>query len=617
MRPGSSHRLPWWVYALVFGVALAGSIRRADFSPVVHSDTAFEEDIVHTCLYGNGCTTLGGTASFSGIYHMVGWLNFMVLGEWLGYGRDVIHLIVQVANAFKIVLIMFVADRLGGSAAAALAPYFAFQTGAFPGALYDTSLMAFFGTVLLVQCVAAAEDRPPTNFIVLTALVAAVIAEVHLSGALAFLSVVWVAMLHPPQRARRVALATTAFLLAVLIISPKTVAWDLDQVVARLSVVSPGSMPSGASGDSLLSRLPHAIAPLQFLLPWIIYRAFRSWLGPPPRGLRGVLAVCVPVAVAFSIGVLLGVLSPGSSHYLEHAYPAMAVALAVPLAAIGSRLWESVADRLRIPLSVRRVALWLVPLPLSLGAAWAQPGPMRLQPHWADVQALAHLLHDDWQWDWLTVDRELRSPEKELVLSHLSAAVPGWKTAAPRAVRRPPEPIALVQVDTRRVPDPLPRGWILVSRRTLSTLLAIPIGSALAWDDETTCVEDERGHETCLGAPVDPTLLWTLRSQPGIRRLVRRVPWRGTPGTVESVLMPELPLTCVGRIVAGPPGTEIDAAGRSARVTGAGEVTFEWMPNTPKCGIWDFLKQDDPPFVIAGAPETVNVLSRIIEPDRT
>src|SRR5438045_8074076 len=115
---------------------------------------------------------------------MVGWLNFMVLAEWLGLGRDAFHLLIQVANAFKIVLIMLVANRLGGAAAAALAPYFAFETGAQPGALYDTSLMAFFGTVLLCECVAAATERPPLRFLVLLALGAAVIAEIHLSGAL-------------------------------------------------------------------------------------------------------------------------------------------------------------------------------------------------------------------------------------------------------------------------------------------------------------------------------------------------------------------------------------------------------------------------------------------------
>jgi hypothetical protein len=329
------------------------------------------------------------------------------------------------------------------------------------------------------------------------------------------------------------------------------------------------------------------------------------------------LAVCVPVVAAYSIGVLAGALRPTASHYLEHAYPAMAVVLAVPLATIGSRVWEFASGPLLRSAYARRTVLWVVPLFFSLNAIWAQPGPARLQPHWADVQALADLLHDDWQWDWLTVERELRSPDKRLVLNDLSASVPGWKTADDMAARRPPEPIVLIQVDTRRIPNPLPRGWIVVSRRTLSALLAIPASSSLDWGNQTACVEDQQGRETCLGSPIDPRALGELRSQPEIRRYVLRVPWRGTAGRVEAIVMPRLPLTCLGRIVQGPPGTEIDPGGRSARVTRSGEVIFEWIPNGPNCQIWDFYRLDDPPFIIAGEPDTVDFLSQVVDQGRS
>jgi hypothetical protein len=163
MRAAWSRPLRWGIYALVFAAALVGFIRRNDTSPVVHPDAAFELALAQECLDLNACTTLGGPASFGGIYHMVGWLNFMVLAQWLGLGRDGIHLLVQILNASMIVVTMLVADRLGGLPAATLAPYFAFQSGAAPGALYDSALMAFFGTVLLVQCVAAAVARPPVG----------------------------------------------------------------------------------------------------------------------------------------------------------------------------------------------------------------------------------------------------------------------------------------------------------------------------------------------------------------------------------------------------------------------------------------------------------------------
>ena len=129
-----SRRLRAGIYAAVFAAALIGFIRRNDFSPVVHPDTAFELALARECLDDDACTTLGGPASFRNVYHMVAWLNFMVVAEWLGLGRDAIHLVVQVANACGVILVMLVADRLGGLGAATLAPYFAFRSGAAPGA---------------------------------------------------------------------------------------------------------------------------------------------------------------------------------------------------------------------------------------------------------------------------------------------------------------------------------------------------------------------------------------------------------------------------------------------------------------------------------------------------
>ncbi|MDX2166789.1 MAG: hypothetical protein SF182_06985 [Deltaproteobacteria bacterium] len=612
MQP--SYRLRAAIYALIFAAALVGFIRRNDFSPVVHPDTAFEEALVRECLRDGTCTTLGGSASFRGVYHMVGWLNFRAAAEWFGLGRNATHLLIQFANAFGIVLVMFVSDRLGGLTAAALAPYFAFQTGAAPGALYDTSPMGFLGTVLLVLCVAAAVARPPLKIVALTTLTAAVIAEVHLAGTMAFLSVVWVVLLHPPGRGRRVALATILFVLAVLIISPSGLAWDIGQMVSGLSA------PDASAArpmEALATRIHAAKEALIFLVPLILYRLLGARLGDPPRGLHGALAVCVPLTLAYSIGVLLGILPWTSFHYLEHAWAAKAVVLAVPIAGLASPVWNWLALRVRMAALPRRAMLWIVPLLLSLIAAVTQPGAMRPQPRWTDVHALARLLHDDWQWDWPTADAQLLSPEKQFVLGDLSAIEPDWKNDEGMVPRHPPEPVAVIAIETASLPNPLPSGWIVVSKRMFSTLLAIPTKSLLDWDDQTACIEDQRGNNTCFGPPVDAKLLWNLPSPAAeIRRFVRRVPWRGKEGAAELIVMPKLPLSCVGRIAQGPPGTEKDPDGRRARITSPGEVVFEWQPNTPNCGIWDFLKQDNPPFVLAGSPETVDVMSGLIDRDR-
>lgn len=610
--PLGSRRLRVGIYAVVFVAALVGYVQRNGSSPVVHPDTAFELALATECLRDDACTTLGGPASFAGVYHMVGWLNFMVVAEWLGLGRDAIHLLIQVANAFGIVLVMLVADRLGGLGAAALAPYFAFQSGAAPGALYDSSLMAFFGTVLLVQCVAAATTRPPTMLVVLAALVAAIIAEVHLAGGLALLSVLWVVLLHPAGRVRRVVLVAITFVAAMLVVSPRGIVWDLGQLLSR---VGAGSSGSTTTADPFALRLETARNAFCFVLPWIAHVVLRRWFGTPPRGLHGALAVAVPLFGAYAAGVLIGALPRTSYHYLEHGWPARAVVLAVPLATIAAVAWNALTTRLGMVAPRRDAVLWIVPLLLSLYAAVTQRGPERPQPRWADVQVLARVLHDDWQWDWPTVNSQVRSPEKQRLLTDLAVTIPKWEHDDRLVARRAPEPIAVIAVETRRVPDPLPHDWILVSRRASYALLVIPTHSALDWDGHMACYDGPTNVETCVGPPVDPMVLSNLPVPPTeVRRFVRRVAWRGAAGTVERIVLPELPLSCVGRILQGPPGTEIDSSGRGARIIHPGEVTFEWRPNTPGCGTWDFVKQDSPPFMFAGDPGTVDALGRLMLP---
>jgi hypothetical protein len=272
---------------------------------------------------------------------------------------------------------------------------------------------------------------------------------------------------------------------------------------------------------------------------------------------------------------------------------------------------------LGVPATARAALLWITPLLLSLHVALAQPFPLRTQPRWTDVQSLARLLHEEWRWDWPSVTRALHSPDKARLLDDLAAAVPGWDTAPRRAPRTPPQPLMLVAVETRRLPDALPEGWIIVSRHPLQVLLAVPLRSHLDWDAQVICAEDQRGAETCTGPPAEPGRLAELRARAAeIRRFVRCLPWRAE-GAVEAIVMPDIPFTCRGRIAQGPPQTEIDASRRAARISQPGQVCLEWTPNTPDCALWDFLKLDEPPFVIAGDPYTVETVSGLIHRDRT
>jgi hypothetical protein len=664
--------LPSWVYAVVFLVTLAGSIKTLDVSPILWIDTVFEFDRVEGCLREGACTTRGPRASFEGIYHMVGWLHFWVFLEWLGLDQNGTHVLIQVANSLKIVLVMLVANRVGGGSAGALAPFFAFATGASPGALYDSSLMPFLGAVILVQLVAAAGQRPSSSLVVLAALGSAVVAEFHLAGVLTLVSVIWVVLLHPPDRVRRAKIGVTAFAVAVLVISPNGVISNLIEMPFRVFTLMAGLADGVAPSPAhqlvpFSTRLWRSLAYLFFLVPWALCRLAPSRFGSLHPGLKGALAVSVPLALVFSIGVLLGVFPAygGYHHYWEHAYPAYAVVCAVPLTALGYALFASLPLALVVSIGallgvfplyrgehdylvntlVRAVPLaalgygllarfrarftvpsfllrpmkpWMIPLSLSLVAAWSPPSPSTPNLHRANVEGLADLLHDDWRWDWTAVTRELRVSYKAILLDYLSTMIPDWQQEEGGIdPLRPHEPLVVIEVDRQRVPDPLPSGWIAVSRGVRFTLLAIPTGSSLDWGSLMTCFVNVRGQETCHGSSNHHNLLRFMDKSVAaeIRSVTRRVPWHGKPGETEKIFLPRRLLLCRGRIESGPPGTRIAEDGQIAYVSEPGDIVFKWTPRTQGCEQWLYWKEDDP-FVVAGDPATVDVIRGLIDQGR-
>jgi hypothetical protein len=667
-NPCDQH-LPWWVYAVVFLVTLAGSVKTLDLSPILWIDTVFEFDRVESCLRDGACTTRGPTSSFIGIHHMVGWLDFWVFLEWLGLDQNETHVLIQVANALKIVLVVFVADRLGGGVAGALAPFFALTTGAAPGALYDSSLMPFLGAVILVQLVAAASQRPPLRLIVLAALGSAVVAEFHIAGVLTLASVLWVVFLYPPERIRRAKIAVATFAVAVLVISPNGAISNLLELPSRIFTFVAG-FPDGVASSPAHQLVPFSkrlwpsLAYLGFLLPWALCRLAPSRVGSLHPGLRGALAVSVPVALVFSIGVLLGAFPAygGYHHYWEHAYPAYAVVYAVPLAFLGYALFASLplalvvsiaallgefpvsrgehqyfvtvvravplaalgyglfarlGVRFAVPTFLRQLKPWMVPLSLSLVVAWNPRSPSVPHLHRANVEALGDLLHDEWRWDWAAVTRELRLSYKAILLDYLSTMIPDWEREGVFDPLRPHEPLVIIEVDRRRVPDPLPSGWVALSRGVRSTLLAIPTGSSLDWGSLMTCLTNVRGQEQCHGSTNHHNLLRFMdRSEAAeIQSVTRRIAWHGEPGVTEKILLPRGLLFCSGRIDSGPPGTRIAEDGQIAYVSQPGDIVLKWTPRSRGCERWLYWKEDDP-FVVAGDPATVDLIRGLIDEGR-
>jgi hypothetical protein len=215
------------------------------------------------------------------------------------------------------------------------------------------------------------------------------------------------------------------------------------------------------------------------------------------------------------------------------------------------------------------------------------------------------------------VTRELRVSYKAILLDYLSTMIPDWKEGENIEPLRPHEPLVVIEVDRRRVPDPLPAGWVALSRGVRFTLLAIPTGSSLDWGGMMTCFMNERGHEQCHDASNQHDLLHLMdRSVAAeIQSVTRRVPWRGKPGVTEKIFIPRHPLLCSGRIDSGPPGTQIGEDGQIAYVSQPGEVVFRWTPGAPGCERWLYWKEDDP-FVVAGDPATVDLTRGLIDEGR-
>jgi hypothetical protein len=207
--------------------------------------------------------------------------------------------------------------------------------------------------------------------------------------------------------------------------------------------------------------------------------------------------------------------------------------------------------------------------------------------------------------------------KKALLLDYLSVMIPDWQKEGVIDPIRPHEPLVVLEVDRRRVPDPLPTDWVAVSRGIRFTLLAIPTGSSLDWGSLMACVRNVEGHEQCFDSSNHHKLMRSMDGSEAaaIQGVIRRVPWHGEPGVTEKIFLPRLPWRCSGRIVSGPPGTEIAEDGQIAYVSKPGEVVLEWNRATRGCEANLFWKEDDP-LVVAGDPGTVDLIRGFIDEGR-
>lgn len=607
----------------LFFAALLANLRLAGTSPIVWIDMSNDELEVQRCLSADSCTLTGMSTSVPGQAHAVAWLELRALLAWLGIGVDGTHVAMSVLSALAAVLVFHLATQLGGAFAGALAVWIFMHRMDLllrATALYNSSILPFFGAVFVLACVAVAL-KPGVVSLTLAALVAAVMANIHLACVLTGASVVWVALTAPRARIRLAVYGGVVFAAATFVIAPPTWRHNLTSLLEHsagrglpVTVVAPD--------DTLMTWMAFAVA------AWLLSFAARTpaWLAYRRR-VHGAIAVIIPFLAAFLIAPRFG-LHP-EAKYLLHVRAACAIAAAVPIGIVVTTLLRTQSLR---PLSAaaERLAPLLVALLVALpGARGITAGALladdERMPTIRDVATVARLLRDEQGWDGTRMRERIKTPYGMAFASGLQQALGSGQASG--AVAPDPGALALLLVLEREdLPQPLPASWQVVHHSSQAATVLVVTRSRIDWSALLICTQPADGSaQSCEEGH------WEAGAVTGI--FLPHMPpggaWRGTlqlwlplreeaVGFATHVAMPRMPFVCGGRIVSASDGiVQVDAGQRSATIaaaklgaTDAPYLKLEWTVGAPECEpiVYDGL----PPFVIEGDAESVRLLDTIL-----
>lgn len=607
------------VLAALFAAALTALLRDGGSSPIVWMDTFNDEREVQRCLTEDACTLVGVATSVPGLMHAAGWLQWRSALAWLGLGIDAAHVAVLALMAVAAVLVFHLASRLGGVPAGVVACWlFLDRIDALlrVTALHNSSVLLFLGAVFLLTCTAVVA-RPGVASVALAALVAAVLANVHLVGVACGVSVVWVALLAPYRRWWLATFGAVAFGLTTVAIAPGTWSHDLTTLLVR-----PGGHPviPAAAENPLLGWALFGVGAwaLAILVPVPVFRVHR-------RRAHGAVAVLAPLLGAFAIAPSVG-LYP-EPKYLLHAKAAVAVAAALPLALALGPLWRAlprVAGALDVLLTLMLAAALLDPgiVPGAPRGSWVS---YERTPTLADLRATATILRDRYGWDARRVRDGFKTPyglTAQVGLEHAFATlVPAAPAAA--APSSAPRDASLVVIATTDLPTPLPPDWYVVRRMPQATAVLVTLRSVIDWGAFDVCALadgqadwscEESGAHAATADEVDvPGMPTAGRGWRGRIRVSAELRSLATGESV-AIAMPRIATVCGGRIVATPAGARLDVDGRHATITASadtsGRVAFEWAVGAPECDVTAY--DGAVPFVVEGEADAVRAIETIL-----
>jgi hypothetical protein len=576
---------------------------------IVWQDTSNDQRDVTRCLVEHACTRRGEGTSVLGLSHAVAWLDVRTLAARAGLGLDHLHVLLQILNAWSVVLVASAAFRAGTrllAACAAIAMLYWIPNLARLDPVYNSVPIPFLAAVLLLSGTAAAE-RPSAGSVTRLALVAAVLANVHAGCVVAGVSVVAVALLARGRRIRLAAVAAIVFAAATFAIAPGT--WIHN---ARRAIEIAGQHGAGEhAGRDLGQILRYGL--LGLVSAGVAVDARRRGSGWP-RLLDAAAAIALPIVLTSLAVMALGVFTVDTK-YLGHAAAAEAVLCGAAAAAIARRR-PGVLARTRPGRLTRAANLHPILLPAALAACSAVPRP-GLFLTYRDLAVVARELSLR-GFRYVDAFRGLKAEGDAVVIDSLRVASPGFGERPDAPGPRDDERNAfLLRLPPGDLPRPLPPSWVLVREAWPRSLVLVFGAPAVDWSRFEACAPPDRCVPSgiALGDRVPDHCASCLPGLPQEHEAVgRTVELRlATRAGPQRIHMPRGWNLCGGRVteVPGPSGL-ISADGRTATwdAPAGGEVRIQWRVATKECPRFTF--SGFPPFFVEGDARAVAAIEAAV-----
>jgi len=594
--------------ALFVGALFAAHAWAGSFA-LLWLDTINDQRDVSRCLADEGCTTLGEATSVDGLHHAVAWLDFRALTTFLGFPVDALLWMGQTLNAVTVVLVAHIACRAGGRVVAAVAAVLAtvaLSSTMNHSAVYNTLPLPFLGAIFLAVAIEAVA-RPSFVASALTALLGALLTNVHSGCMLAGVSVVAIALLAPSGRGWRAALSGAAFAVAAFAMGPAS--WLLNTAYVWGRLVGRHVPHAPPAAGSVTGALPYAALFGISAYFAILERRRRAAVG------QAAAALALPMLGA-ALAAALTPSVPMNGKYFAYVVAPGAVLLSVPLRAAIARFSDDAAS------AAARFAPFVAAVVLASRAAIPASDHTGLLTFHDLAPVPAELARRGWS--YAHVYRSLKSKDASVILAAFELLASSYPLGPSGD---DPTNVYVLKVASRALPASLPPDWHVVAASGGESVVMAFAPSVLDWSHFEACDRAPRAGGACapsgltLDASVKPQCTCCVPGMPPPRpppALEVNVPIRRIdPGRSWAVSMPRLWGVCGGSVGGiDVEGAHISDDARRATWPGAidpsrrADVRLRWDVGSPECEHWAY--DGFPPFVLEGDADTVSMLEALV-----